>query len=29
MPPSLILASATSPTEQAVFDKLVHRGIRL
>ena len=27
MPPGVVLASATSPTEQAVFDELVHRGI--
>lgn len=27
MPPGIVLASATSPTEQAVFDELVHRGI--
>jgi len=25
--PGIVLASATSPTEQAVFDELVHRGI--
>lgn len=27
MPPGIVLASATSPTEQTVFDELVHRGI--
>jgi 5-methylcytosine-specific restriction protein B len=27
MPSGIVLASATSPTEQAVFDTLVHRGI--
>jgi 5-methylcytosine-specific restriction protein B len=27
MKPGIVLASATSPTEQAVFDELVHRGI--
>ena len=27
MPPGIVLASATSPTEQAVFDELVHRGV--
>lgn len=28
MPPGIVLASATSPTEQAVFNDLVHRGIK-